>query len=256
LQTFIIFNKSHPVDFNFKETYASYSNVELLKIIRSKEKYQTSAIEAAHAILDDRNITDDDLAEVDAYYREIASKEHYNKFLKSSVNDAVFEYINPESSTATKINPQRWLLVASLFLLYKLIDASISAYKVVNYTISENIKIDEYTIVYCLSPIAIGLTLYLLLKRKKWGWALLFAYALYSSVSDLAFAYWFFKFQDIHHQSTVGFLFNIFIECSLTVFLWKKEITSYFKISRRTKMQAAFLIIIATLFIIAINYYQ
>jgi hypothetical protein len=56
------------MDFDFHRLYKDYSNIELLKIVKRPEGYQPAAVIVATQILNERQVTDDEIQFVDQYF--------------------------------------------------------------------------------------------------------------------------------------------------------------------------------------------
>lgn len=62
------------MEFNFHEEYKSYSNIDLLKIVKCPQEYDRKAIAVANQILNERVIAPEEREAVDKYYEDIANR--------------------------------------------------------------------------------------------------------------------------------------------------------------------------------------
>ena len=67
------------MDFNFYEEYKSYSNFELLKILKQPADYQPAAVDAATLILKEREVSEQENAEVNYHFEAIAQQQQLKK---------------------------------------------------------------------------------------------------------------------------------------------------------------------------------
>jgi zinc transporter ZupT len=91
---------------------------------------------------------------------------------------------------------------------------------------------------------------FLLFKRRRWGWILLFADNLFSFITGIIGSYFFFKFQSIHHTSIISFLLPILIKGAFLFFLWQNSIADFFGVNYETKKKTFAIVTIGTLLFI------
>jgi hypothetical protein len=103
--------------------------------------------------------------------------------------------------------------------------------------------------------IYIPLILYLLYKKKRWGWILLFADNLIALILSLGESYFFFKYQAFHHGSTTSFLFFILVRAAFVFFLWRKPIADFFGVADKIKKDIAMVAGALGLAIVLLSYY-
>ena len=219
----------------FLNTFQQYSNVELLKIVKRPADYQPEAINAAAEILTSRNVSEQELNEVEFFYYNIDLKEQEKQEKLNAINDKVTDFLEPLLQPKTETNPGKWLNVFLLFIaiqylwyIFKTVERFIDFYKN-HYLFDFTYAGDVLTLFY------VPLVFYLLYKRKKWGWILLFADAAFSGSSLLSESWILFKYQDIHHGNVSTFLWSVFAEVALVIFLWRPEIADWFGIDEKEK---------------------
>ncbi|HZZ76354.1 MAG TPA: hypothetical protein VFE04_10520, partial [Puia sp.] len=84
--------------------------------------------------------------------------------------------------------------------------------------------------------IYIPVLLYLLYRKKKWGWILLFADQIISFLLSIGNTYFLFKYQSLFHAQTAQWLFWIFLRAAFIYFLWQDKVTSYFNVPQGMKV--------------------
>lgn len=95
---------------------------------------------------------------------------------------------------------------------------------------------------------------YLLFKRRRWGWILLFADNLGSLLLRLRESYMFFKFQPIHHGSTISFIAPILLWTAFAFFLWRDGIPELFKVDTMTKKKTVWITLAGTFLLMGLLY--
>ncbi len=95
---------------------------------------------------------------------------------------------------------------------------------------------------------------YLLYKRRKWGWILLFADNFLSVAIRIGSAYAFFKYREINGGETTEFLLLCFIKAAFAFFLWRKDIQEFFSISENTKKDTLIIVSIISSIILFISF--
>ena len=91
----------------FLKYYTQLSNVELLKILEEKEKYQPEAIVLVNEILLQRSITDEDISQAKSEINFLFNKkkERHEKVEKriTRINEFIDEYFGLEERSPEKI---------------------------------------------------------------------------------------------------------------------------------------------------------
>jgi hypothetical protein len=244
------------MDFNFNEKYISYSNVELLKILREPSKYQDAAIDTAEQILKSREVTENDIEEVDIYFgKPDISKIKENEkldIIKTNVTDFLQDILEPTN----EVKPSKWLKVILLSISIQYVYTFYVTIKSFIFFINcDYCRFDGSVILQFIGLIYIPIIFFLLYKRKRWGWILLFADNLFALIAGIFSSYFFFKYQGIHHGNTFKFLYPIFIKGLFAVFLWRKEITHFFYVENITKNKTLVVTTLGTILFIAAIYY-
>jgi hypothetical protein len=241
--------------FNFRDLYKNYSNIELLKIVRQPGVYEASAIEAASSILTGRDVSEDDMEEVDNFIRDVNNEVQKKQRKKDAISNQAADFFEPILAPTEEVKPSKWL---NMFLLLLTLQYAREIYRTIKHFVRYlkclNCDLDFYIFLDFISLIYIPVIFYLLFKRKRWGWILLFADNLLSLILQLSQSYIFFKIYDIHHQHTLSFIEPIVIKALFTFFLWRNAIAEHFGITRETKKNTALVTTaLAITFIIAVN---
>jgi hypothetical protein len=240
--------------FNFYQQYQEYSNIELLKIIKRPADYQPAAVEAAASILKGRQVNPEEIAFIEQYFQDIDNREKLQKEKLDAIKNKTVDFFEPVLQPQNEVEPAKWL---NIFLLVLALQYSWIAFNAVKHIIHFfgcaycSWVIDFYFEV--LSLIYIPVVFFLLLRKNRWGWIILFADNLFSLILILSQSYIFFKYQYIHQGSVSDFLFSILIRLSFVVFLWNKKISGYFNIMPRIKFKTAIIASVAAMFFIVVT---
>lgn len=239
------------MNFDFYQQYKDYSNIDLLKIIKRPDDYQPAAVTVATQLLSERQVTSEEVHLIDKYFQEIdnSAKDKSEKIDK--VKTKVSDFLEPVLQPSKKVEPDKWinilLLVIALQYLWSLFQI---AKHVISFLQCDFCSIDITLIAALLTSIYVPLIFYLLFKRRRWGWILLFADNLFSVVSRVSQSYLFFKYQSIHHGDITSFLLPILVKTAFVFFLWRDSIANHFRVSDATKKKTALVTIGGTLFFI------
>ena len=171
----------------FIKKYEAYSTIQLLRIIDSPNDYQPDAVEAAKAIISNRQLSEEEFEIArDGYNAEKQEEERKEKGLKDNlknVYNSIFDIINPMKG-GSLVAEKRVKIISAvlvglfLFQLYQQL-------KMLYITFLE-IGWDTFFIVVPLLPlIFIATVIVLFYKRKKTGWFMLTVYLIFSAVSEI-----------------------------------------------------------------------
>jgi hypothetical protein len=224
------------MNFDFQNKYKDYSNIELLKIVKSPGGYQQDAVTAAIQILDGRQVTEEEIQFVKQHFGQI---EHdllaEQKKIASYKNNAV-RVLDPLLKHSERIDPARW--VHLLWLVF-ILQYGWNFFTTVKYFLHFP-RLEYY---YNATALANGLSLlytfflsYLLFKQKKWGWILLFAESLFIILFILSQSYIFFKYQQLHRGSTIEFVFPAVVRGAFVMLLLQDAIRERFRIDQKAKV--------------------
>jgi len=241
--------------FDFYQQYKDYSAIDLLKIVRRPAEYQPEAVVAATRILSERPATSEDIQFVDQYFQHLedsakAKKEKIDA-LKNKATDLLEPILHPDE----KVEPRKWvnilLLVLTIqytWLLFNTVKRLVSYFQCNYCSLDINFYAELFTLLY------IPVIFFLLFKRRRWGWILLFADNLFSLILQISDSYIFFKYQNIHQGDTTSFFIPIIIRTAFVFFLWREPIAAHFRITYATKKKTALVTIAGTLLFFFIMY--
>jgi hypothetical protein len=248
------------MNFDFYEKYKEYSNIELLKIIRQHGAYQAEAIDAASQILSSRQIESKDRETVDHYFQNIELKEKARQGKINSYKDKARDFLEPILEPSENIKPAKWL---SILLLYIGLQWAWSFYETVKHFINilkcRYCEFDIFFLAEFLTLIYLPIIFFLLFKRRRWGWILLFADNLFILISRTGQSYIFFKYQSVHQSDTASFIFPIVLRTIFAFFLWRDPITDFFGVTKEIKKRTALVtgsITAGLLFLLNVIFYR
>jgi hypothetical protein len=264
------------MNFDFHDKYKDYSNIELLKIIKRPNEYQISAVDAAAQILSSREISHTDIELVDNYFNEIDTEAKRKMDKITSYKEKTADFFEPVLNPTAEVKPEKWLnillLVIGLQYLWTLylnfsdliiftkyvIDCKSYGFdsnaETVSYWTCFSSRFDPLVFFQILTLIYVPIIFYLLFKRRRWGWILLFADTLFGLISTVSQSYIFFNYQQYHHGDTFSFFIQIIIKGLFVYFLWRKYISDFFNVTMETKKKTAIITTIVTvLFILSIQ---
>jgi hypothetical protein len=243
------------MNFNFHDQYKDYSNIELLKIVRQPTKYQTDAVEAATSILNEREVSETDIQQVDTYFNEIEAKAKLKNDKINSYKEKAADFLQPIIKPGPEVKPAKWLNILLLFIGLEYAWTFYNSIKrFVYFSRCDGCTFDITMVLPIVNLIYIPVIFFLLYKKKRWGWILLFADNLFTLISRLFQSYIFFKFQAYHNGDTTTFIFFILVKAAFVFFLWRLPISDFFGVTDNAKKDTAIITtVIAILFFTAMQ---
>lgn len=243
------------MNFDFYQLYKDYSNTELLKVVKRPTEYQPAAVAVATQILNERQVTTEEIQFVDQHFHDIdnASKAKNEKI--DALRNKVTDFFEPVIHPTENVEPNKWV---NILLFVIAIEYAWSLFGTVRRLISflqcDYCSLDITFLAELLTLLYAPLIFFLLFKRRRWGWILFFADNLFSLISRLSQSYFFFKYQSIHYGDTTSYLLPILIKTAFVFFLWREPIANLFGISIETKKKTVLITTIGTLLFIFIMY--
>lgn len=233
------------MDFDFKKTYETFSNIELLKISLQPGAFRDDAIDIANGILSKREVTEYEREQAELYVRQIAAQKHFNDYtrkeLQATIKENVQEFIDPRQNTSGKIKPVLWVrllvLVSVIQYLFDLPDEV----RNLNYTFHEFGLFDSFSIIQLAIIIYTPVFCYLMLMKKKWGWRLFVFNAIFIllitpiGLIDVLTMTWEYSFISPSEINFGTYLFNFCLYGFVLFFLLNPIITKHFSIDAKTK---------------------
>lgn len=224
------------MNFDFHKTYATLSNVELLKILLQKELYQPAALAAAEKILSGRNITQEEkeAAEIDLNEKKLAVQKRQEQKEKIIVDAdrTLRSIVFPEKRTST------WYIRNFVFV-YAIIELISLANNFGDYMGYFKYAKGFAFFIILIDVVVPILMLYFLFRLKKIGWALLvFSFTVKIFLSTYSLITWSppgFPFFDKPPIAT--YVFRLVIASMVFYFFNRKDVLQTLKISRRFQIQ-------------------
>lgn len=198
--------------FDFYERYKEYSDAELWKITQQPDAYQPEAVGAASGILKERG------AAMPAPTKEQTSGDLLDSF-------DLTEDVKPPMLLVF------CLALVALEYLWKL-------YNTVNALYLKGLPDDIRIILIALVPFVYNaFVFYLLLKRKSWGWILLFISTAISVNTGIIQLGALLSYMRLEFGRGLIFMAITFLHLLLVISLWQKGILAYFNITREAKFR-------------------
>ncbi|MEJ8819267.1 hypothetical protein [Lacibacter sp. H407] len=243
------------MEFDFYEQYKDYSNYDLLKIVKQPDAYQPAALAAASQILSERQVTAEEVQLANDYFHNIEKLAKAKKEKVDQIKTKAVDLFEPVLYPSEKVEPAKWV---NIFLLVIAIQYAWSLFKLikrlVNFFQCSHCRFDIFFFVELLTLLYVPIIFFLLLKRRPWGWILLFADNLFSLILSVSQSHSFFKYQSIHEGDTFYFLVPILIKTAFLFFLWSAPISTHFNINQEAKKKTALTAATITLLFIAVMY--
>lgn len=243
------------MNIDFYQLYKDYSNLELLKIVKRPTEYQPAAVAIATQILNERQVTTEEIQLVDQHFHDIDNTTKAKKEKIDALKGKATDFFEPVLHPSENVEPNKWV---NILLFVIAIQYAWSLFGTVRRLISflpcDNCSFGITFFAEFLTLLYVPLIFFLLFKRRRWGWILLFADNLFSLILRVSQSYLFFKYQSIHHGDTTSFLLPIFIKAAFVFFLWRDPIANHFGIAHETKKKTALITTAGTLLFIFIMY--
>ena len=247
------------MDFNFYDRYKDHPTTELLKILKKPQDYQPAAIEAVTKILQERQVSETEVEQVNQYFGGIEATARLKEEKMTAYKEKVADFLEPVLQPQQTVDPRKWL---NIFLLVVAIQYAWTLFGYISHVVryigyivqckkhgfnagSNEVswwdcaesRFDIMLLFELVNLAYIPLIFYLLIKRRRWGWILLFADNLFSLLGSLSQSYIFFAYQHIHNGDMLSFLFTILLRGCFAFFLWKKMIADHFDVSKPIKVK-------------------
>jgi hypothetical protein len=226
--------------FNFPDQYKDYSNIELLKIVRQPNEYQTEAVEAATTILKEREISETDLKQVDTYFNEIEAKAKIKSDKLNSYKEKAADFLQPIIKPGPEVKPAKWLNILLLFIALEYAWTFYNSIKrFIYFSRCDGCTFDITMVLTLVTLMYVPVIFFLLFKKSRWGWILLFADNLFVLISRLFQSYLIIKYLANNYGDTATFIFSILIKAAFVFFLWRLPISDFFGVTDNSKKDTA-----------------
>lgn len=221
--------------------------------MRNPDDYQSAAVEVAAKLLNERQVLQEDIERTDKYFQELQDKAKAKADKINSYKDKAADFFEPIIKPGTDVSPRKWLNILLLILGIDYLWTFYNAIRGFIFRLKCSYCGFDITDIFTLvNLIYIAVVFYLLLKKKRWGWILLFADNLFSFIARLSESYIFFKYQEIHRGDTGSFLLSIIIKAAFVFFLWRKAISDFFGVTAKTKKETVIVVTIIALVFVGI----
>jgi hypothetical protein len=243
-----------PMSFDFYSEYKNYPNLELLKIMKEPGGYQPEAVMAASRVLGERQVAAEELQLLDQSLQDLDHAVKQRKEEVERLKARVWDFFSPILQPQERVEPEKWLNILLLMIgieyIWKLVDFTrimIRVFSRGNFFWVDILNF--FTIAY------LPFIFYLLLRRRRWGWILLFADNFAALILRLSESYFFFKYHSIHHGSTISFTTPILVWAAFAFFLWRNHIVGLFGVNATTRKQTFWITLAGTLLLMEILYH-
>jgi len=233
--------------------YIRLSNVELLKIIEEKEKYQPEAIILVNEILTQRNLSSEDINQAKSEISLLLNKkrERQEKIDKtiSRINLFIDDHFGLKEKSPVKILN----LFCIVIFIYTLISGLFSVGSFAGYF---NSKIEGYiagSLLYILQLLIV----FLLYKRSNWGWVCYNGFYVFLAVSGIAsfILYFYYKseFPFIRGNPYPSLVSSIF-STGIVLFLNTRKIVGQFSIQSQGRVTTIAVSLLSVFFIFFVSF--
>jgi hypothetical protein len=240
------------MNFNFRESFQAYSNVELLKIIGEADKYQPEAVEAARHILAGREVHDSDYEQANGF--KVVSKQ-----ATGPAEESLSDFLESVIEEATDPKVIRVVNIVYIVLTLQYVWMLLSMVK----PLDEFQQCRECTVwsVQFLSMmfpvIYIPVAVLLLLRRKRLGWFLLVGFYMVTTVVQVINIFFYFYNWRLYSTSAypymAGRVIFMLIRVGVVLALYKPAVAAYFKVSERGKRNTLIIATCLGLLVLGLN---
>jgi hypothetical protein len=230
----------------FQQLYQKYTNIELLRIVRYPDDYQAAAVEAATQILTSRNVSDEDREQAEQLFHNIDSKEAAKHEKIEALQAKVADVLQPLIKPGPEITPQKWLNVFLLIIAIQYIWTFYTTLQQVIDSVRYHINVFGFlTMTNIFILIYIPIIFYLLFKRRRWGWILLFADNILALMSLSTLIYNSFRYPITAGNST-AIIIQFSIRIAFVLFLWRQTLAGHFGVSEKAKLHTLIITVCVT----------
>jgi len=218
------------MEFEFYERFAAYSTADLIIIVRQPDQYQAEAIAAAERILQERDISETDREQAEQFFRNEESAKMAREERLQSYRDKVVDFAEPLLMPQAEVSPWKWyrLFLTGYILIY--IRAFYYFVRTEIMILRHGLELGWFILADFADIAYLSVVLYLLVKKNRWGWILLFV----GSVCEIAINFiqleQLYKYRGVVRPNVGNVAFEILFPILLVFFLWKRSITDFFRV--------------------------
>jgi len=228
------------MSFDFYHEYKTYSNIDLLKIVKRPKDYQTEALSAARAILIERDVTREEIHEVEEYYKNMEFPAKVKKEKIEAINSQVKDFFEPVLQPSEKVDTAKWINLLLLAIAIEYIFIVMSAWKQLKWYGRFDVDIEYLMLTLVIFPLVyIPIEFYLILKRKQWGWIMLFGENMFALITRIVLSITYVHYQNLRGGFDTSFFLPVVIRAIFLIFLWRQSVCDHFTISNRIRNRTA-----------------
>ena len=172
---------------DFNESFKTYSNAELLRVIENPDDYQLQAVETAKAIFSDRQLSEMELKmakdELEIERQERLRKEQQKRTVEEKVKNigkSVFDRINPLQKKTPETTIKIISILCGVFFLFQVY----KEFGLLRFMFTDSYAEWDFSMILPFLPfIVIPTAILLFYLRKKSGWILLTIVLIYVASS-------------------------------------------------------------------------
>lgn len=231
---------------NYLQAYKDYSTFELLKIVKRPGNLPREAVTAATEILKERPVSIEDLTELNQYFRDQDNAAKAEKGMHSELKTTSADIFAPLLPDETA-QPPKWLhlliLVMALHYAWTLYTAVTQLLFLLRCSDCAHLVLRYVTF---LPLLYVPYAFYLLFKRNRWGWIILFADNLFLLISGVFVSYSSFSKNGPYRGSLDDFYLLLSLKAIFLFLLWRNSIATYYNVSPATKRRTVIGTVIGT----------
>ncbi|HEY0609059.1 MAG TPA: hypothetical protein VGD35_05370 [Chitinophaga sp.] len=240
------------MDFNFRDSFQSYSNVELLKIIDEADKYQPEAVEAARHILGGREIHDKD-------YEQANSFKAVRKEEVKPGEESLSDFLESVMEQATDPKVIRVVNIVYIILTLQYVWMLLSLVKPLD-EFQQCVKCTVWSVQFLATvfpAVYLPVAVFLMLKRRPLGWFLLVGFFMVTTVIQLINIFFYVYNWNLYGRADYPYLAGrvifMLVRVGLVLALYQPVVAAYFKVSERGKRNTLIVAACIGLMALAVN---
>jgi hypothetical protein len=226
----------------FEETFRLLTNVQLLEVVRNAGEYDPEAVRVARQLLSTREVT---AAEYQAEEEIQAARQHWlrQKALRRELVQKARHLIQPLQYPEESLTTNKWYRILLLCIVLRYVIALWLDGKYLRCLHCPTCRWYPFDVLFLLPLVYLPVFFYLLVKKRKWGWILIFSDTLLSAFSSATTFYMLFAFSSIiKNKEYATSLALTALYAGLAIFLWKDQVSMFFHVSQKTKVNTLLVI--------------
>ena len=233
---------------NFHDIFQQYSTAKLLAILQQPEQYQPEAVAAADNILQERIISPEDRQEAESLINSPATAPSPLAGKLHALGEKTGSLLDPLLHPQEAVPAQKWLNILLLLMALQYGWVIYRAVQSLRYWWEVDGESVDVSLLFTVLNLAyIPLLFYGLLKKRRWGWILLYADNIFTLTGQVYQLQILLRFPDDYEANTSQLLLLMLIRAAFILFLGRIRIRNLFRISVRTRLSTALLSVLAAL---------